>query len=183
MKHWLLMAVVALAACGPSAEDLPRYQTTPDFTLTDRTGAEFTSAAKLKGHVWVADFIFTTCTGPCPRMSARMRRLQNDLADLPDLRFVSFTVDPENDTPEVLAAYARRYQARQDVWYLLTGPMKVLDDLCRNVFLLGEVKGNLNHSTRFTLVDRDGVIRGYYLSGDNEAMQRLVADIRLLAAS
>jgi protein SCO1/2 len=116
-------------------------------------------------------------------MSARMRRLQNDLADLPDVRFVSFTVDPDNDTPEVLTEYAKRFQARAGRWYFLTGPMEDLNRLCRETFLLGDVKGKLDHSTRFVLVDRHGVVRGYYVSADNEDMRKLDADIRSLARS
>jgi protein SCO1/2 len=170
------------AACGPSAADLPSYRTVPDFTLTAHTGEEFRSGEQLSGRIWVADFIFTSCTGPCPRMSARMRRLQEDLGDLPEVRFVSFTVDPERDTPEVLAGYARRYQADAGRWWFLTGPMNRLDDLNRNAFALGDVKGGLDHSTRFVLVDRRGVIRGYYLSSDNEAMEKIEQDVRVLAA-
>ena len=178
-----LAAAVLLAGCGAGARELPSYKTVPEFTLTAQTGEEFRSSEKLAGRIWIAEFFFTSCTGPCPRMNARMRRLQNDLADIEDLRLVSFTVDPERDTPEALAEYARKFQAEPGRWWFLTGPMETLDRLCRETFLLGEVKGNLDHSTRFALVDRDGVIRGYYLSGDSEAMQRLERDVRRLAGS
>ncbi len=183
MPHaaWIVVLAGFAVSCGPSAADLPSYRTVPAFTLTAHTGEEFDSNKQLAGRVWVADFIFTSCTGPCPRMSARMRRLQDDLADLPEVRFVSFTVDPDRDTPEVLAAYARRYQAEANRWRFLTGPIDRLDDLNRNAFALGDVKGNLDHSTRFVLVDRRGVVRGYYLSSDNEAMEKMEGDIRLLA--
>ncbi len=174
-------AAGAVSSCGAGARELPSYKTVPEFTLTSQTGDAFHSREELAGKVWIAEFFFTSCTGPCPRMNARMRRLQNDLADVEDLRLVSFTVDPERDTPEALAEYARKFQAEPGRWWFLTGPMEELDRLCRETFLLGEVKGNLDHSTRFVLVDRDGVIRGYYLSGDSEAMQRLERDVRLLA--
>lgn len=176
-----LALLAALCACGPSATGLPTYNTVPDFTLLDQTGEEFHSASKLSGHIWVADFIFTTCTGPCPRMSARMRRLQQDLADLPDIRFVSFTVDPDHDTPAVLAEYAERYQAAPGRWFFLTGPKEQLHELNRNAFLLGDVKGELDHSTRFVLVDRTGAVRGYYISAETEAIGRLQSHLRLLA--
>ncbi len=183
MRHvlLLLLAALATAGCGPGASDLPTYNTVPPFTLTSQTGEEFDSAEVLTGRIWVADFFFTSCTGPCPRMSARMRRLQNDLADLPEVHLVSFSVDPENDTPEALAVYAQRFQADNSRWHLLTGDMDTLHHLCREVFLLGDVKGNLDHSTRFVLVDRSGVVRGYYSSGDSEAMDELQRDVRLLA--
>ncbi len=179
----LILAVILVsAACSPRAEDLPKFNTVPDFALTDQTGSEFRSSKALAGKIWVADFIFTTCTGPCPRMSARMRRMQANLAGLPEVRFVSFTVDPENDTPEVLAEYADRYQADPQRWHFLTGPMDTLHELNRNAFMLGDVKGNLDHSTRFVLVDRESIVRGYYISADSEAMERLEADIKTLAA-
>ena len=181
MKRFAVLAIVVLlAACG-GADPLPSFNRVPDFTLTSQSGEEFRSADYLAGKVWIADFIYTTCTGPCPRMSARMSRLQEDLADLPGLKFVSFTVDPENDTPEVLAEYAERYRAEPGRWYFLTGPMEELHELNRNAFMLGDVQGNLDHSTRFVLVDASGLVRGYYISADNDVMERLVADARSLA--
>ena len=176
-------AAGAVSSCGAGARELPSFKTVPEFTLTSQTGEAFHSREELAGKVWIAEFFFTSCTGPCPRMNARMRRLQSDLADVEDLRLVSFTVDPERDTPEALADYARKFQAESGRWWFLTGPMEELDRLCRETFLLGEVKGNLDHSTRFVLVDREGVIRGYYLSGDSEAMERLERDVRRLAGS
>jgi protein SCO1/2 len=183
MRLPVLLSAVLLAACGPSADDLETFQTVPDFTLTAQNGEEFRSSETLAGRIWIADFIFTTCTGPCPRMSARMRRLQEELAEVSDLRFVSFTVDPDNDTPEVLAEYAKRYQAEEGRWYFLTGPMEKLHELNREAFLLGDVKGNLDHSTRFVLVDPNGAVRGYYVSADDESMEKLRHDVQLLAGA
>ena len=182
MKHLLVLTVaVLLAGCAPEAERLPVHNAVPAFALTAHTGGEFNSEDVLKGSVWVADFIFTTCHGPCPRMTSQMRRLQQDLAGVPNVKLVSFTVDPETDTPEVLAEYARQYGA-EDGWYFLTGPRETLHQLNRHVFMLGDVQGNLDHSTRFVLVDAQGYIRGYYLSSEPEAMRRLEADVRALAA-
>jgi protein SCO1/2 len=169
-----------LAACGPPRAELPRYNTVPPFVLTDQAGREFSSAAALAGRVWVADFIFTTCTGPCPRMSARMYRLQQDTSGLDGLTLVSFTVDPDTDTPPVLAAYAAKFQADASRWFFLTGARETLHRLNRDVFMLGDVGDKLDHSTRFVLVDRKGAVRGYYLSSDADAMRRLTADIRSL---
>jgi len=176
------LLLVGCSAIAP-APPLERFGTIGDFTLTDQNGETFDGGAKLAGNVWVADFFFTTCTGPCPRMSAWMSRLQEDLADIPNLRLVSFTVDPANDTPEVLDAYARRYRAEQGRWFLLTGPQATLEDLMRERFLLGDLDVSLTHSTRFVLVDAEGVVRGYYRSAETEQMQKLIADTRRLAAS
>jgi protein SCO1/2 len=93
-------------------------------------------------------------------------------------------VDPEHDTPEALAEYAQRFQADSTRWHLLTGDVVTLDRLCDDVFMLGSIDGrNLDHSTRFVLVDRDGVVRGYYMSGDSASMEQLEADVRLLAGA
>jgi protein SCO1/2 len=178
------VAVLVLAGCGAVAPEpeLERFSTIGDFTLTSQSGEPFVSSAELAGKVWIADFIFTTCTGPCPRMSAWMARIQEDLADIGNLRLVSFTVDPENDTPEVLAEYAERYQAEPGRWFLLTGAQEALHELKRDRFLLGDVDLSLNHSTRFALVDAEGVVRGYYRSAETEQMEKLMADTRRLAA-
>lgn len=133
-----------------------------------------------EGRVWIADFIFTTCTGPCPRMSSQMRQVQKQLGDS-GVKLVSFTVDPNRDTPEVLARYAQRYEAKEGVWYFLTGPKETLHRLNRDVFKLGDVAGNLDHSTRFILVDAKGRIRGFYPTDEQGAIDRIVADARRLA--
>jgi protein SCO1/2 len=178
--RWIppVLSATLLAGCSAHAS-LPSYAAVPDFTLTDQTGATFASAPTLKGRVWVADFIFTHCTGPCPRMSSQMRQVQTALAG-EGVKLVSFTVDPARDVPDVLAAYGRRFQAQPGVWYFLTGPQQTLHHLSRDVFMLGDVSGNLDHSTRFVLVDRASRVRGYYLSSEADAISGLVSDARRL---
>jgi protein SCO1/2 len=168
------LSVLALAGCTASA-GLPSYGVVPDFSLTDQSSQPFLSANTLRGKVWIADFIFTNCAGPCPRMSAQMRQVDNALKDV---KFVSFTVDPARDTPAVLAKYAQRYQAEPGVWYFLTGSQPALHDLARNVFMLGDVNGDLQHSTRFVLIDKQSRVRGYYLTSDEDAIPRLIADAK-----
>ena len=116
-----------------------------------------------------------------PRMSAMMRRVQTAVAELPDVRLVSFSVDPARDTPPVLAEYATRYRAQPGRWFFLTGDVKTLDALDRRAFMLGNVDGSLEHSTRFVLVDRHGRIRGYYGTSEDDPTAHLIADIRRLA--
>jgi protein SCO1/2 len=152
----------------------------PEFRLTAHTGEEF-SSAKLSGKIWVADFMFTNCAGPCPRMTTQMRSIQQAFAGQSDVRFVSFTVDPERDTPEVLAAYARRYKADLNTWHFLTGPVEKIHQLKRETFLLGNVDGvNFEHSTRFVLVDGDGRIRGFYPTAEPSDIEKLTADMNRL---
>lgn len=178
-KLSLCVALLALAGCGEKPKPLPVLGEVPDFVLTDQQGKEF-HGSSLKGKVWVANFIFTNCTGPCPRMSSRMMRLQGETAPFGQVKLVSFTVDPARDTPEVLAAYAKRFQAEPDRWRFLTGPRAELHHLSREAFRVGNVDGTLNHSTHFVLVDQRARIRGYYGMSDSDVLEQLVRDIKRL---
>jgi protein SCO1/2 len=175
MKNGLLLICFAVAAACSRPEPLEVLSTVPEFTLTSHTGREFRSA-ELAGRVWVANFIFTNCMGPCPRMTGQMRQVQLALADEKDARMVSFTVDPARDTPEVLAGYAKRHKAASSQWVFLTGPQDTLHQLKRNAFLLGDVNGQLDHSTRFALVDRRGRIRAFYDTTEPGAIKRIIRD-------
>lgn len=179
MRRLPLLLVVIAVGCSRPQPPLEILGQVPDFTLTAQTGAVFESAKQLKGHVWVADFIFTNCAGPCPRMSSQMRQVQNAVKDLPDVRLVSFTVDPARDTPEVLAEYAKRQHA-DERWAFLTGPAADLHRLDRDAFKLGNVDGSLTHSTRFVLLDRQSRIRAYYDTSEPDSIPRLIGDIRRL---
>ena len=134
----------------------------------------------LDGHVWVADFVYTTCTGPCPMMSSQMHQVQSSTAESPDVRLVSFTVDPEHDTPAVLAEYAKHFKYEPARWHFLTGDRARLNDLGLNGFHLNGVDGSMTHSTRFVLVDRARRIRGYYITSEDAFLPKLIHDIRQL---
>jgi protein SCO1/2 len=166
-----------LAGCT-SQPPLPTYGMVSDFSLTDQTGAAFSSKA-LEKHVWVADFIYTTCPGPCPRMSSQLHQLQAGLGHS-DLRLVSFTVDPQHDTPAVLTAYGKHFEADPAKWSFLTGDVATINHLSRDVFRLSSVDGTLEHSTRFVLVDGQARIRGFYSSLDKGVMPNLLADTKRL---
>ena len=167
-------------------EELPRLSAVPDFTTTSESGATVTRAS-LAGKVFIADFIFTTCRGICPGMTAKMKSLESRLRDEPRLRFVSFTVDPEHDTPEVLARYAKEHGADTSRWSFLRTDTESLRRLCREGFRLAvedagpAAKEPILHSTRFVLVDAEGTIRGYYDSDEPGAMAALETDARKLA--
>ncbi len=151
----------------------------PAFQLLSANGAAFDSNS-LAGHVWVADFVYTTCDGPCPMMSAQMRQIQNSTAaEMPDVKFVSITVDPAHDTPPVLDAYSKHFKSDPARWFFLTGARDRLNDLGL-AFKLQSIDGSLSHSTRFVLVDRQMRIRGYYTTGEDSFMPRLMHDIRQL---
>lgn len=120
---------------APEAEPLPRLGAVPDFALVERSGRQV-SLVELRGRVWVADFIYTTCTDTCPLQTARMAALQPPFAGEPDFRQVSISVDPTHDTPPVLAAYAARFQADAARWLFLTGTPPAVYALVRDGFRL-----------------------------------------------
>lgn len=180
---WRRFSPVPTAPPGSSAPAaLPSAGPAPEFHLTDQTGRPFSSRS-LDGSVWITDFIFTSCAGACPLMSAQMQRMQ---ALLPaSVHLVSISVDPKRDTPRRLAKYAGQYGADPERWHFLTGPEPVISSLTREGFRLGYADGSdpaepIIHSQRFVLVDRAGRIRGYYASDDPLQMERLVRDARSL---
>ena len=178
MKRAVLLVAAALAACNRPTP-LPIYGRIPQFDLTAQTGQPFDSHT-LDGHIWVANFIFTTCPGPCPMMSHRMHGIQESTAATPGVKLVSFTVDPAHDTPAVLADYARHFKADPSRWTFLTGDIAKLNDLGLNAFKLNKIDGNKDHSTCFVLIDGSRQIRGFYLSSDEEFPKNLLRDIRRL---
>ena len=169
------LAFLLLAACSRPAP-LPIMGQVPVFDLVAQDGQPFDSRS-LDGRIWVADFIFTHCDGPCPMMSRHMRNIQTQSASV---RLVSFTVDPARDTPAELAAYAKHFTAQPSRWSFLTGDAARLNDLALHTFKLNSVDGSLTHSTRFVLVDGRRNIRGYYISSEDGFLTKLMHDIRQL---
>ena len=158
---------------------LASYGVVPPFQLTNQEGNTFGSP-QLAGRIWIADFVFTSCAGPCPMISTRMSELQRPLRQS-DVHLVSFTVDPDKDTPVVLRNYAEKLHAEPGRWDFLTGPKSALYDLSRNGFKLGVSDGSQEegvpvHSTRMVLIDRKGVIRGYYDALAPDAVTKVLAD-------
>ena len=155
--------------------ELPVYGFIPDFSLTESSGRMMTRQ-DLLGNIWVADFIFTTCGGACPMMSSNMKQLQNTLNDSTDVKLVSITVDPERDSPAALAEYAKRYGARPDQWYFLTGDSNAIQALAKTGFFLATETGSdpkepIIHSQKFALVDKRGRLRGFF-DGESPAVTR-----------
>ena len=178
-----LAALVGVRALRRPPAAPPRYGALPAFFLTERSGRPVT-LADLRGHPWVADFIFTRCAGACPAMTARMARLRRELPA--GVRLVSFTVDPAHDTPEELARYAAGFHADAD-WLFVTGAQRDLYFLSTEGFRLAAMEvppaqrqgagdGPFLHSSKFALVDGEGFVRGYYDSTDEQALRALVAD-------
>lgn len=152
----------------------------PDFRLFDQSGKPF-GLADLKGKIWVANFIFTRCSGPCPAISSRMAELNKKIGRAGEgVELVSFSVDPEFDTPQVLAGYASHLGADPDRWKFLTGNKSEVDRIIIKGLLqplMKEPDGTPAHSTRFVLVDREGKLRGFEDANDPEIVQKLLMDI------
>jgi protein SCO1/2 len=161
----------------------------PAFELTDQTGKPFGSA-DLRGKIWVADFVFTTCPTACPRLTQRMLRVQRRCKNMGDaLHLVTFTVDPENDTPERLAEFARAYKADTRRWTFVTGSLEQIEKTVVSGFKMAMGKEessegsgifSIFHGERLVLVDAEGNIRGYY-EADDDGIESLLYDIKLVA--
>lgn len=171
------------AACAAPQPAIDRFDVVAEFSLIESSGKPFT-LSNLKGRISVVDFIFTSCLGVCPTMTGEMKALQDRLPK--EIQLVSISVDPEHDTPEVLAAYGRAHGADPQRWAFLTGDREAVHRLSQDSFKLlvdpegGSAAEPIVHSTRFVLVDRDAVIRGYYDSTEREALDRLVRDAEAL---
>lgn len=157
---------------------LPRLGVVPLFQLTDQNNQPF-SSSQLRGKIWLADFIYTTCPGPCAMISTRLSETQKPLRDT-GVKIVTFTVDPAHDTPAVLRRYAGLLHAQPGRWEFLTGDKSTIDRLAREGFKLAAgtaADGQPIHSTRIVLIDRAGTIRAYYEATDADAITRLLADV------
>jgi protein SCO1/2 len=175
------------AVGSESQKGVQLYGSVPDFSLTERNG-ETIALSDLQGKIWIADFIYTTCTDTCPLQTASMAKLQDEFAAKPEVQLVSITVDPGHDTPQVLSLYADKYRADAKRWYFLTGQRDRIIRLIRDGFHLSvatlptesDASGMIPHSPRFVLVDKQGRIRGYYDSRDPAANSRLKDDVERL---
>lgn len=149
-----------------------------DSQLVDTTGQPFALDA-LKGQVWLASFFFSACPGPCAQMNRAIAGLQSELKD-DNLKFVSITVDPNNDTPEVLAKYAAGFQADPKRWLFLSGPFEQVQRLGTEVFQVPV--GPKMHTERVILVDKGSKVRGMYITSDPAQMLTLKRQIGELLA-
>ena len=186
---------------GSLLENIDDYGVVPDFTLTERSGRTLT-LADLRGKIWIANFFYSQCTETCPIQTANMASLQKDFASEPAVRFVSFSVDPEQDTPEFLREHAARYNADPERWFFLTGAKDAIYELALKGFKLGVYENpteyqhihpdgsvhihktaageRLMHSSRFIVIDGEGRIRAYFRGEDQESLARLRPAVRTL---
>lgn len=158
---------------------LPVYGEVQSFRLIDTSGKSF-SETELENKVWIVDFMFTTCGTICPVMTKNMASLHRSYKLVDNVRFLSISVNPEQDSPEVLGEFASRYAADTTKWHFLTGPREAISDLAVSSFKIGHKDEPIFHSGKFVLVDPERRIRGYYDGTDMEEIQQLFKDIALL---
>lgn len=190
---WLVLGLIVIGIAlfnlwlvfNKKPNPTPEVATTnvPEFSLINQQGHKLT-LSDLKGKVWVADFIFTNCPTICPKMTQEMANLQSEF-NSQEINFVSFTVDPDRDTTDVLLQYANRYGAEENRWHFLTGNKEQIYQLANKGFKLAAAyhEGMLPHSRKFVLVTPDAEIYGYYDSHQKSAMKRLRKDADTLLGS
>lgn len=180
-------SLVALSCSKKSkegrADQVPVIAELPAPSLVDQDGQVFDGEA-MEGKLWVTAFVFTHCRATCPRLMAQMRKLQGRVSNIPSAQFLSVSVDPRNDTPEVIKAYMQSNGFDETNWRFVTGNEKALEDFVVGGFKVGygqtQWSTELTHSNSFALVDERRRIRGYYRS-DDEGIAELEGDLRAIA--
>ncbi|MCB0328543.1 MAG: SCO family protein [Bdellovibrionales bacterium] len=160
----------------PNEGGLPDLGEAPEFLLRDSDSQEF-SFRKYDGRVRLVSFFFTRCPSICPRINGQIAELFEKVSDNPKVLFLSITVDPENDTPQVLSDYARKYRKDASNWKFLTGEPQVIQGLLTGGFKLGSGMLPDAHNTRIVLVDQAGTIRGFYQGMDSSHIAQLGKDL------
>lgn len=213
-NYWAIILIFLAAACNQKAEEtsagaskkkqLPYlgqydvvlkeengrkvkdtvYQTIPTFNLLNQQGERFSSNI-LDGKIYVADFFFTHCPTICPTMTKNMIKVQEAIKDVPGFQIVSFSIDPERDTAEVLQNYIKKYEIADTNWHFLTGDKQKIYDLGYkyklNVMESDDpADGGFIHSEHFMLIDQEGYIRGAYVGTNPKEVEQLIRDIRKL---
>lgn len=180
----LYIVTSLISGCSPAPKP---QRALPDFSLTAITvdGTSPFDLRAMRGRAWVADFVYTRCSGPCPMLTANMAALQKKLPK--SIGLLSLTVDPDHDSPEVLTLYARTFKADPQRWFFLTGEKAELIRLVRDGFLLAVAENaaaapgeRFAHSTKFVLIDADARVRGWYDGEDPAALDQLAADAKKL---
>ena len=162
------MSLPGRGAALATAEPAPAGKPLTDFVLTDQAGSQFDSTG-LQGKVWVGSFFFTNCPGACWRLNQALSAIQQNPAS--DVRFISITCDPDNDTPEALTKYAESFHADPARWIFLTGEFKIIRRIGNDFFQVGVDKGT--HSDRAFVVDRQGQVRGRFRLTEPDQVEML----------
>lgn len=167
-----------------SKSNVTRMHRVGDFSLINQNGEKVTPET-FEGKVYVADFFFTTCPNICPKMTKQMHRASKAFEDDDRVMFLSHTVQPEVDSVEVLAEYAKEYNVNDDNWMLVTGDKKQIYELARKSYFAATTEGSggpddFIHTENFVLVDREKRLRGFYDGTSTEDVDRMINEIQIL---
>ena len=175
----------ALVQAPAVSDELKVYWDVPPFSFPDQDGRTVTDQ-DLRGHVWICDFFFSQCTTACPILTSKLMLVQKRVQS-PAVRFISFSVDPEHDSPPVLKQYAKLWEGDESRWKLLSTNPTDLSKVALGMKVIvapsGDKDNPILHSSMFMLVDVKGQVRGIYDSIDTAAITRLVDDAKSLDQS
>lgn len=181
-----LLLILVLSACGQNGIRDAKNWPIDDFSFTNQEGEEF-GLKDLKGQVWVADFIFTNCTTVCPPMTFNKEKLQTMVKEegIEDVQFVSFSVDPEIDSPEALKKYGEQFNVDFNSFHLLTGySQEFIEEFARKSFKAivdkPQTGDQVVHQTYYYLVDQNGKIMKYYSGSSDVPYAEIIEDIKAL---
>lgn len=198
--HAALFALLSTAACGESSakEDAPTIRVSvsappidialPQFELVDHTGKPFTKKS-MEGSVFVVDFMFTSCPRVCPELTKTMAAFSKTVRDRASVKFLSITVDPENDTPQKLTEFRDKYGDKDAPWLFVTGEPKVVDETVLKGFKMAMTRGTdgghgdaeIFHAERFVVIDKKAHLRGIFET-TTEGLESLRKKVVELAA-
>ena len=176
--------MVSFQLVDSTVQHVKRFHKIKDFSLVNQNGEKVTNE-DYRDKIYIADFFFTTCQGICPIMKENMIILQDEYKDDAQVYLLSHTVTPEIDTKEVLKKYSLEKGVIDSKWNLVTGDKKQIYNLARKSYLVAEdieesELFEMIHTENFVLVDPERRIRGFYDGTDQESMNALIYDIKVL---
>lgn len=184
MKNLKILVVVIIfflisVFLKSTAKELPKLGLFPAFNLISQDGNTYNEKYFI-GKKVIFSFFFTSCKGPCPTLNSNLVRIQKDLTENKDLLFVSVTIDPKRDSPDILREYAKKIGANLENWVFLTGSIDEIVKLSEGDLKLGVDPAEYNHSTKVILVDKESNIRGLFDSDGKKEIKELERTIKSL---
>lgn len=159
------------------------YHTVPSFSFINQEGKTITDN-NLKDKIYVANFFYATCPRECPKMSDQLQRVQQAFKDDSSVKIISHTINPEHDSVQVLAEYAKKYEANPYQWWFVTGSKEAINTIAQEGYIVSAAQGknpeDFFHSQDLILIDKEKRIRGFYDGMDTPSVDTLIAEIKVL---
>jgi protein SCO1 len=180
-NHFRHLPILGPAEISTAGDTI--YHTVPPFSFVNQEGKTITDN-DLKGKIYVANFFYATCPRECPKMSDQLKRVQDAFIKDDQVRIISHTINPEHDTVQVLADYAKKYGADPARWWFVTGNKEAINTIAQNGYIVSAAQGknpeDFFHSQDLILVDKEKHIRGFYDGLDAPYVDTLIAEIKVL---